>query len=156
VRDRPILDDAAVDEDVLHASRRRPVGRAGQRRNVAGHAKSARTLVHLDEIITIAINLVQPIPHRSCRRVLQCCATRAGQGKARLRIRERELRHDFRHLRRLGAVGLQELPARRQIVEKVVDLDHRALGSSDLPCRCNRPPVHPELGAALLASRARP
>ena len=50
-------------------------------------------------------------------------ARRARQREADLGIRERELRHDPRDLRRLGGVGLQELAPRRQVVEEIVHLD---------------------------------
>ena len=151
VRDRPVLDDAAVDEDVLRTARR-PL--LGERRDVAGHAQPAGFLSDLEEIAPLAVDLIQPIAQRRRRRTLQHLAPGARQREADLRIRQRELRDDARHLRRLGAVGLQELAPRRQVVEQVVDLDDGAFGGADLDDRRDRAAVDADLGAALRA-RAR-
>ena len=71
-------------------------------------------------------------------------------------MRQRQLRHDARDLRALGAVRLQELPPRRQVVEDVVDLDARAFGRADFGDRRDRAAVDADLGPALLSPRARP
>ena len=93
------------------------------------------SLRELEQIAAFAVQLVQPVALRHRRRALEHRASGAGQREADLGIRQRQLRDDARHLRRLGAVGLQELAARRQVVEEVVDLDDRAFGGADL-----RPP----------------
>ena len=117
MRDGPVPDDAAVDEDVLRPARRTLVG---QRRDEAGERGAARLAAHR-----------RPDPadrrrsgysrsgERRDRRALQQLAPGAGQREADLRIAQRQLRDDPRHLRGLGGVGLQELPPRRQVVEQV-------------------------------------
>ena len=92
---------------------------------------------------------------RHRRRALQDPAAGAGQREADLRIRQRQLRDDARNLRRLGAVGFQELPPRRQVVEDVVDLDDGALRRAHFRDRGHGPAVDAKLGSALLAPRAR-
>ena len=125
VRDRPVLDDAAVDEDVLRPARR-PL--LGQRRDVAGQPQAAGLLAHLEQVAALAVQLIQPIAQRSrpagtastVRPPLVSVKPTSGYASA-------SCVDDARDLRRLGAVGLQELPPRRQVVEEVVDLDDRAL-----------------------------
>ncbi len=73
-----------------------------------------------------------------------------------VRVGQRQLRDDPRDLRGLAAVGLQKLAARRQVVEQVVDLDHRALGRADLDHRRDRAAVHANLRAARQSPRPRP
>ena len=133
VRDRPVLHDAAVDEDVLRASRR-PLFR--QRRDEPGEPQAARLLPDLEQVVALAVELIQPIAQRGRRRTLQDRAAGARQPEADLRVRKRELRRDARDLRGLGAVGLEELPARRQVVEEVVDFDRSCL---------RRPPLRPPM-----------
>ena len=62
VRDGAVLDDPPVDEDVLRAARR-PL--LGQRRDVAQHLDVARVAAHLDEIVPLAVQLVEPIAQRA-------------------------------------------------------------------------------------------
>ncbi len=71
-------------------------------------------------------------------------------------MRQRQLRDDPRDLRRFGAVRLQKLAPRRQVVEEVAHLDGGALGRADLDGRGHRAAVHANLRAALLPARARP
>ena len=76
--------------------------------------------------------------------------------EADLRITQRELRHESRELRRFGGVRLQELPSRRQVVEHVGDLHHRALRTAGFDDRLDDPGIDAYLGAALGATRSRP
>ena len=153
VRDRLVLDDAPVDEDVLRTARR-PL--LGQRGDEAGEPDAAGLLAHFHQVAPLAVELIQPVATRHGGRALQHGPPGARQREADLRIRQRQLRDDARDLRRLGAVRLQELPPRRQVVEQVVDLDDRALRRADLDDRRHRAAVDADLGAALLAARARP
>ena len=100
VRDGPVLDDAAVDEDVLRPARR-PL--LGQRRDEAEDLHVAAVAPHFDQIGALAVQLVQAIAKRRDRRALQHLAPGAGQREADLRIAERQLRDDARDLRGLGA-----------------------------------------------------
>ncbi len=68
-------------------------------------------------------------------------------------MREPELGDDARDLGGFGAVGLQELPPRRQVVEQIVDLDHRPLACAHLDDRRGRAAVDADLGAGLVAAR---
>ena len=71
VLQRPVADDAAVDEDVL-----RPADRAllGQRRHEAGDADARRLAEQLDQIGPLAEHLVDAIAQRRRRRTLQDAA----------------------------------------------------------------------------------
>ena len=112
VRDRPVLDDPAVDEDVLRPARR-PL--LGQRRDVAGQPQAAGLLAHLD-----AGRRARRRADTADRAAMAAgghCSTvrpRARQREADLGIRQRELRRrcatpaptrrasDFRNFRRAG------------------------------------------------------
>ena len=153
VRDRPILDDAPVDEDVLRSACRPLVG---ERRDVPGQSDAAGVLADFEQVGPFAVQLKQPIAHRDRRRALDHCPPRARQRETDLRMRERQLGDHARDLRALGAVRLQELPPRRQVVEDVADLDARPLGSADLSDRCHRSAVDADFGAGLLSAGARP
>ena len=61
VGDRPILDDAAVDEDVLRPARR-PL--LGQRRDVSDDLHVAAFAPHLDQVVALAVQLIQAIAQR--------------------------------------------------------------------------------------------
>ena len=152
VRDRPILDDAPVDEDVLRTTRRSLLG---ERRDEAGERHAARVLAQLHQVAALAVHLIQPVALRQCRRALQHLAARARQCEADLGIRQRELGDNPGDLRGLGGIGLQELAPRREVVEDVVDFDDGALRRADLDDRRDRAAVDANLGAALLPFRAR-
>ena len=124
VRDGAVLHDPPVDEHVLRAARR-PLLR--QRRDVAEHLDVAGIAPHLDEVVPLAVQLVQPVAQRADRRTLNDLPAGARQREPDLRITERELGDDARDLRRFGAVGLQELPAGGQVVEEIGDVDRRPL-----------------------------
>ena len=135
VRDRPVLDDAAVDEDVLRAAGRALVA---ERRDVAFDLQAAGVLSHLDQVGALAEQLEEPLAQAVHRRALQQAAAAAGHGEPDLGIAERHLRRQPRDLRRLRRVGLQELAPRRQVVEEIGDLDAGALGRADLAHRRDR------------------
>ena len=143
---------------MLRPARRSRVGLPGlscQGRDVPGEPQPAGALPDLDQIVPFAVNLVEAIAQRSGRRPLKKRPAGAGQHETRFRIRQRQLRHDARHLRRLRAVGFQEFPARREVVEQIVDLDDGAFGRADLLDRRDGPAVDAKLGAALVSARAR-
>ena len=139
VRDRPVLDDAAVDEDVLRAADRALVA---ERRDVAVDRQARRPPCAPRSGPARSPNSWKNRSRSAGgRRTLEQPAAAARQREADLGIAERHLRHEPRDLRRLGGVGLQELAARRQVVEEVGDLDRRALGRADLALgrrRCRR------------------
>ena len=87
VRDRPILDDAAIDEDVLRSSHRSLLG---QCRDEAVQSQSAEFAIDLNQILPIAIQLIQPIGQARDRRDRDDLAAGTIQGEADLRIAERE------------------------------------------------------------------
>ena len=154
VRDRPVLDDPAVDEDVLLAADRALVAK---RRDESVHRQAARFLVDLDEVGALAEQLKEPLGHSGRRRTLEELAAAARQREADLRIAERHLRHQPRDLRRLRLIRLEELAPRRQVEEEVGDLDARAFRRADLAHRYDRPGVDADLGAASSLPRsARP
>ena len=66
--DRPVADDAAVDEDVLRAAHRALLG---QRRHEAGDADARRLAEQLDQVGPLAEHLVDAIAQRRRRRALQ-------------------------------------------------------------------------------------
>ncbi len=152
VRDRPILHHAPVDEHVL-----RPAGRPllRQRRDVADHLDVAAVPPHVDEIRTIAVELVQAIAERCHRRTLEDGPSGARQREADLRVAERQLRDDPGHLGGLGGVGLQELAARGQVVEHVGHLDRRPLGHARFGDRRDGAAIDADLGARAGAARTR-
>ena len=152
VRDRAILDDAPVDEDVLRPARRTLLR---QRGDEPGELQPARVLFQLQQIAALAVDLIQAIALGQRRRALEHRAARARQREADGGVRERELRDDFRHLRRLRGIRFEKLAACGQVVEQIVDLDERALRGGRLGDAGDRAAVHADLGAALLASRTR-
>ena len=91
VRHRAVLDDAAVDEQVLRTARR-PL--LGQRRDVAEQLDVAAVATHLDQVAAIAVQLIEPLPQRGHRRALQHLAPGARQREADLRVAQRQLRDD--------------------------------------------------------------
>ncbi len=99
--DRPVLDDAAVDEDVLGPARR-PL--LGQRRDVANDFHVAPIAAHFDQIAALSVQLIEPILQRRDGRTLEHLPAGAGQREADLRITQGELRDDARHLRRFAGV----------------------------------------------------
>ena len=82
VGDRPIFHDASIDEHVLRTARR-PLLR--QRRDVAEQPHAARVLRDLEQIFSLAIQLIQPVAERTRRWTLKDGAARAGQRKTRFR-----------------------------------------------------------------------
>ena len=153
VRDRAVLDDAAVDEDVLRPARRPLLAERG---DVAEHREVAASLPHLDQIrrgrrrADRSARAAWPAGGHSTAR-----AAAARQREADLRIAERQLRDEARDLRRLGRVRLEELAARRQVVEEIGDLDRRALRRADLAHRRDGAAVDADLGARSASPRAR-
>ena len=152
VRDRTVLDDPAVDEDVLRSARRSLIGERGDETR---QLQAARLLLQVDQIVALAVHLIQTIARGERRRNLQHGAARARERESDLGIRERELRDDARDLRGLGAIGLQELPPRRQVVEEIVDLDDRAFRRRRFDDAGDGAAVDADLGAALPSARAR-
>ena len=136
VRDRPVLDDPPVDEHVLRSARRSLLG---ERRDVAADPQAARLLPHLEQVVPLAVQLIQPIAQRSPRAGTAApCVPPLVSVKPISGIGQRQLRGDARHLRGLGGVGLQELAPRRQVVEEIVDLDDGAFGGGRLDDRRDR------------------
>ena len=117
---------------MLHSPRRPGARLLGERRNVSGQPEAAGALADLDEIVPIAVDLIQAIVQRSRGRTLKQRPAGARQRKAGLVVRQRKLRHHSRNLRRLRTVRLQELASRREVIKEVVDLDDRALGGAHL------------------------
>src|SRR5207302_10500518 len=103
VRDRPVPDDAAVDEDVLRAA-----GRAllGERRDKASQPQAARLLADFDQIGALAVELIEPVAQRRGRRTLENRAAAAREQEARFGVRQCELSDDAGYLRRFGSCGL--------------------------------------------------
>jgi hypothetical protein len=151
MRDRPILDDPAVDEEVL-----RPACRTllGERCHISVQHDPAGLLVHLQQVIPIAVQLIEPVPQHGHRRTLDDAPPAARQGESDVRVGQGELRRHPRDLRRLGGVGFQELPPRRQVVEEVVDLDYGSFGRGNFGGRGDEPAVDMDLGSGVPASRA--
>ena len=89
VRDRAVLDDAAIDEDVLRPARR-PLLR--QRGDEADNFHLAAVPAHVNQVPTLAVELIQPIPQARHRRALQHLAARAREREPDFRVAERELR----------------------------------------------------------------
>ncbi len=151
VGNRPILHDAAVHEHVLRPSRRSLLGEGGHE---PFDAEPRQRLAHRHQVGTIAEDLKQPILELRDDRPVRKGAGPAREGESDFRVAERELRHDPRHLRGFAGVGLEKLPARRQVVEQVADFDGRAFGSADLLNRGDRAAVDPNLGPRHLAAQA--
>ena len=153
VRDRPVFDDAAVDEDVLRAARR-PL--LGQRGHVPLDAEARQ-------------RSSPPAPDRGARRRSDTADPRTSrppasetrvrgplvQRESDLRIPERELCDDARDLRRFARVGLQKLPARRQVVEQIADFDGRAFGTAGFLHRRDGAAVDANLRAGHVAAQPR-
>ena len=152
VRDRLVLDDAPIDEDVLRAARR-PL--LCERRHEALDAEAGQRLAHRHEIGPVAEDLIQPVLELRHRRPVEHRPRSARQREADLRITERELRDDARDLRRFARVGLEKLAPRRQVVEEIADFDRRAFGRADLLHRRDRAAVDADLGAGDVAAQPR-
>ncbi len=150
VGNRPILHDAAVHEHVLRPSRRSLLGEGSHE---AFDAEPRQRLAHRHQVGTLAEDLKQPIFELRDNGPVGEGAGPARQGESDFRVAERKLRHHPRHLRGFTRVGLEKLPARRQVVEEVADFDGRAFGSADLLNRGNRAAVDPDLGPRDLAAQ---
>src|SRR5262245_17160171 len=149
---RAVFDDAAVDEDVLGAAGRT---RFGKRRNEPKDAQPAHVAAYLDEILAIAVDLIDAIGQTADRRTLQRLAPGAREREAHVRIPESELGHQRRDLRRLRRIRLENVASRRKVVEEVGALDHGPLGAATRRDRFDRPAVDANLGAAVTTARAR-
>ena len=152
VRDGPVLDDAPVDEDVLRAAHGSLVAKRG---DVAVDGEAAGLLADFDEVRALAEQLEEALAQARGRRTLEQAAAAARQREADFGIPERHLRDEAGDLRGLGRVRLEELPARRQVVEEVRDFDGGALGRTDLALGRHGSAVDPDLGAGRAAARAR-
>src|SRR5262245_48717092 len=129
VRDRAVLHDPAVDEHVLRAADRALIA---QRGDESFNREAASLLSHVDEIRAVAKELKETFPQVPRRGALEQGASSAGQREAYFGIAERQLRGKPRYLGQLRSIGLQELATRRQVVEKVGDLDAGAFGRPHL------------------------
>ena len=78
VRDRPVLDDAAVDEDVLGAAGRALVAERG---HVAFDLQAAGLLPDLDQVGALAEQLEEPLAQAVDGRALQQAASAAADGE---------------------------------------------------------------------------
>ena len=152
VRDRLVLHDAPVDEDVLGASRRPLLGKRGHE---AFDAEAGQRLPHRHEIGPFAKHLIQPVFELRHRRPVEHRPRSAGQREADLRISKRELRDDARDLRRFARVGLEKLAPRRQVVEEIADFDRGAFGRADFLDGRHRAAVDAYLGARDVAAQPR-
>jgi hypothetical protein len=128
VRNRLVLDDTAIDEHVLRATRRSLVGQRGDN---APDAEAGQHLSDWDEIGSIAKNLIQPVFEFPDCRPVEDSPRPVRQGKADFRIPEGKLRDDARDLCGFAGIGLEKFPPRRQVVKQITNLDRRAFGSSD-------------------------
>ncbi len=157
VRDRPVLDDAAVDEDVLSPADRPLIAERG---DVALDLEPRGLLADLDQIEPLAEQLKEALGRPRRRRALQQPPRRrrgaAQQRETDFRIAKRHLGHQTGNLRRLGGVGLQELLAGRQVVEEVGDVDAGAFGRPDFAFGDDRAALHADLGACRAPPRPRP
>src|SRR4029453_398523 len=137
VRNGSILDDPPVDEDVLNAADGALVTENG---HVTVNLKSGCLLAHFDEIQALPEELKEAVPETLRRRTLEHlsarlpgpCRRAAHQRKTNLRVPERHLRDETGNLGRLRGVGLEELAAGGQTLEKIVDLDGRVPGRPNL------------------------
>jgi hypothetical protein len=129
VGDGPVLDDAAIDEHVLRTAHRPLLGERGDE---PAQPQPAELALDGDQILAIAVDLVQPIRHARHRRHGEDLLAGAGQREPHLGVTECQLGDQPRHLRGFRAVGLQELAPGRQVVEHVGHFDHRAFGPTTL------------------------
>ncbi len=143
VRHGPVLDDAAVDEELLRAPRR-PL--LGEGRDEPVDAEASGLLGHRHEVGAIAVQLVEAIRQRGGRRAAEEHARPARHGEPDLGVAQRELRRHAGDLRRLGRVRLQELAPGREVVEEVGHLDDRAGRHADLGHRGYGAAVDAHLG----------
>ena len=151
VRDCAVLDDAAIDEEVL-GTPRRPL--LGERRDESGQSQTAGSFSDVDKIRTFAVQLIETVAQRCGRGALHHRPAAACEREADLRVGKRELRDDSRDLCRLSPVRLQKFATRRQVVEQIVDLNHRAFRGADFHRRRDGAPVYPDFSPALLPARA--
>ena len=128
----------------------------GQRRDVTHQRHVAAVATDVDEVTPIAVQLIQPVTERRDWRDLQDLAARTGQREADLRIAQRQLCDDARDLGGFGAIRLEKLAPRRQVVEDIGDLDRGAFRHSRFHHGSDRPAVHADLGARGRAACARP
>ncbi len=152
VRDGPVLDDAAIDEDVL-----RPANRALFRKRgdepVQPHA--AERTFDPNQVLAVAVELIKAIGKAGHGWHGDHFPAGAGEREADFGITQCQLRHELRELRGFSGVGLQELAARRQVVKHVRHFDQRAFRTSGLDDGFDDARIHANLGAALAAPRAR-
>ena len=152
VRDRLVLDDAPIDEDVLRAARRPLFCKRGDE---AFDAEARQRLAHRHEVGPVAEDLIQPVFELRHRRPVEHRPRPARQREADLRIAERKLRDDAGDLRRFARVGLEKLAPRRQVVKQIADFDRRAFRRADFLHGRDGAAVDANLGAGDLAAQPR-
>ncbi len=129
VRDGTVLDDAAVDEDVLRAPDRPFVSEGG---NVALDGDAAGFLPDFDQIGPFPVQLKEPLARADCRWTGEQAPAATCQREAHLGIAQCQLRNQTRDLPRFRRIRLQKLAPRWQVVEKILDLDRRSFRRADL------------------------
>jgi hypothetical protein len=145
MRDRAVLDDATVDEDVLRSARRPGVCK---RSDEAAHRDDARVTPHVDQVRPIPVDLIKALVEVRHRRTLQQFPSRTGERESDFGVTQRELRHHLRHLCRFGRVGFQKLSSRGKVVEEVGHLDECAFGPAGFDDRLGRTPIDANLCTA--------
>ena len=129
---------------------------SAERGHVALDRQAASFLAHLHQVGTVAEELKEPLgqpgaladTRSSVRPPLVSVNPTSG-------IAERHLGDEPRHLGRFRGVGLQKLPARRQVVEEIRDLDRRAFRRADFAHRRDGAAIDPDLRPARGTARAR-
>ena len=151
VRDGLVADDAAIDVDVL-----RPTAwpLLGEWCDIPVDAHAATFATHFDQVRTSLIDLVEALGDVAGRRAVEQFAAAARELESDGGRTERELRHEARHLRGFGRIRLQELAARRQVVEEVPDLDRRTLWRADVVRVTQFAPIDAQFDACQRTTRA--
>jgi hypothetical protein len=152
VSDRAIAHHAAVDEHVLRSAHG-PL--LAERRDETAHGHARGVLGDGHEVRAVAVDLVEALLHRARRRRLEQPAVAALEPEADLRIAERDLRDEARHLRRFGRVRLEEFPPRGQVEEDLADLDERAFRRTARPDVQRTSTLDAHLRAGERSTRAR-
>ncbi len=153
VGDRPIADDAAVDEDVLGTPHRTLIAERG---DVPVNRQAASFLADFDQVGPLAEQLKESVTQAGGRRALNEDPTVAREREAHLRVAERHLRNEARDLRGFGGVGLQELAPRGKVVEEIVDRDRRPFGHTGFALGGDGSAVDLDFRARRCAPRAGP
>ena len=101
VCDGAILDDSPVDEDVLGAARW-PL--LGERRDEADDLHLPAIPMHVHQVASLSVQLIEPFAKRRHGRTLDDLASGARQREPYLRVAQCQLRDQAGDLRRLCAV----------------------------------------------------